>query len=102
VLFPTFRLLDRRMLLGGTNFGYLHSHTMEQALEHLASCGLGVVELGLAAPHLDLTDATAADVVRLRRTLDRLELACSSVNAAELNLISSNKGVAELAVRQYA
>jgi sugar phosphate isomerase/epimerase len=90
------------LVLGGTNFGYLNSCSLDDALAHLAGCGMRVVELGLAAPHFDLTTATRDDVNGLRATLDRLELDCCSVNAAELNLISQNVGVARLAVTQYA
>src|SRR5664279_2714831 len=90
------------LVLGGTNFGYLNSSSLDDALAHIAGCGMRVVELGLAAPHFDLTTATRDDVKALRATLDRLELDCCSVNAAELNLISQNVGVARLAVTQYA
>lgn len=90
------------LVLGGTNFGYLNSCSLDDALAHIAGCGMRVVELGLAAPHFDLTTAARDDVKALRATLDRLELDCCSVNAAELNLISQNAGVARLAVTQYA
>jgi len=87
--------------LGGTNFGYLNAHTLAEALQHLASCGMSMVELGLAAPHFDLQTSTTADAAALRALLAQLGLACSSVNATELNLISQNDGVAELALTQY-
>jgi sugar phosphate isomerase/epimerase len=86
--------------LGGTNFGYLNAHSLQAALEHLSSCGASLVELGLAAPHFDLAQATGADVRSLRSTLERRGLTCTSVNAAELNLISQNAAVGELAVAQ--
>jgi sugar phosphate isomerase/epimerase len=92
----------RELQLGGSNFGYLNSHSLNDALEHLASCGITVVELGLAAPHFDLASATDRDVAALHTALDRLGLQCSSVNAAELNLISQNKGIADVAIRQYS
>ncbi|MGH8851529.1 MAG: sugar phosphate isomerase/epimerase family protein [Casimicrobiaceae bacterium] len=90
------------MQLGGTNFGYLNTHSLNDSLEHLASCGIEVVELGLAAPHFDLATASDRDVSALRGSLDRLYLRCHSVNAAELNLISQNTGVAGVAMQQYS
>ena len=89
------------LTIGGTNFGYLNACSLAESLEHLASCGLAVVELGLAAPHFDLRLATPADVSALRDELARHHLVCSSVNAAELNLISQNEAVAQLAIEQY-
>ena len=55
-----------RLRLGGTNFGYLNARTLAEALQHLASCGMTMVELGLAAPHFDLQTSTTADVAALR------------------------------------
>ena len=57
--------------LGGSNFGYLHSHSLQGALEHLAACGMEVVELGLAAPHFDLMAATGYEITSLRIRLNR-------------------------------
>ncbi len=87
--------------LGGTNFGYLYAHGLDASLEHLASVGVKVVELGLAPPHFDLESFDAQDCRRLRQRLDGLGLVCSSVNLAELNLITQNRGFAALALRQY-
>lgn len=86
--------------LGGTNFGYLNACGLAESLEHLASCGMSTVELGLTAPHFDLHTATPADFSAARRALADAGLRCSSVNAAELNLISQNEAVAQLAVSQ--
>jgi sugar phosphate isomerase/epimerase len=63
---------------------------------------LRAVELGLAPPHFDLHRASIADVDALRRALDHNGLTCTSVNAAELNLISQHEAVGELAVAQYS
>ncbi len=89
------------MQLGGTNFGYLNAHGLEDTLDHLASTGLKVVELGLAPPHVDLESIDSARCREIRQRLGQFGLKCSSVNAAELNLISQNEGVSALAVRQY-
>jgi sugar phosphate isomerase/epimerase len=89
------------LTIGGTNFGYLNACTLAESLAHMASCGIEVIELGLAAPHFDLHVATAEDISALRDELAFHQLVCSSVNAAELNLISQNEAVAQLAIEQY-
>lgn len=87
--------------LGGTNFGYLNAHGLDASLSHLASVGIKVVELGLAPPHVDLENFSSDDCRRLRRRFEELGMTCSSVNIAELNLITQNSGIAALARRQY-
>jgi sugar phosphate isomerase/epimerase len=89
------------MQLGGTNFGYLNAYSLDDSLVHLASVGLKVVELGLAPPHIDLDEIGEPACRQLRHRIEALGLKCSSVNVAELNLISQNSGVAGLTMRHY-
>jgi len=92
--------VQKERRLGGTNFGYLNACTLAESLDHLASCGVTEIELGLAAPHFDLHTATAADFAGLRKQLARLGMRCTSVNTAELNLISQSEAVSRLALAQ--
>lgn len=91
---------NEKLRLGGTNFGYINACTLAQSLDHLASCGVTEVELGLAAPHFDLHTARPADFAAVRKQLARLGIRCTSVNAAELNLISQSEAVSQLALAQ--
>jgi sugar phosphate isomerase/epimerase len=79
----------------------LYTASLESTLESIARAGFSLVEIAPLSPHLTLTGREEAANRALRLLLDRLHLTCVSVNAPELNLISPNLQVRELALEQY-
>jgi sugar phosphate isomerase/epimerase len=86
--------------VGITTFGFLFRTSLPEALETIASAGYRDVEIADVAPHLP-TDASHAERREVRVLLDRLGLRCTSLNPPELNLISPNREIRELALREY-
>lgn len=89
------------MRVGITTYGFLYSATLEATLESIAAAGYRLVEVAPAPPHLLLADSDRAPRVRLARELERLNLTCVSINPTELNLISTNPVLRDVALRHY-
>jgi sugar phosphate isomerase/epimerase len=87
--------------VGMTTFGFLYEVTLEGALENIARAGYRQVEIAPVPPHLLATSTDAAGRRRLKKFIDDVGLECVSINPAELNLVSPNAEIRELAVRQY-
>jgi sugar phosphate isomerase/epimerase len=83
-----------------TTYGYLYSASLDGALESIAGAGFRTVEIAPSPPHLMLTGDRSSRA-RLARQLEQLKLSCVSINPTELNLISTNVDLRELALRQY-
>jgi sugar phosphate isomerase/epimerase len=89
------------MRVGITTYGYLYTASLESSLESIARAGFRLVEIAPLAPHLTLTGREKAHTQALRLRLERLHLTCVSVNAPELNLISANPQLRDVALEQY-
>jgi sugar phosphate isomerase/epimerase len=89
-----------RFRVGITTFGFLFRTTLAQALETIAEAGYRDVEISLVEPHLS-TDPSHADRRKLSALLASLGLRCTSLNPPELNLVSPNPEIRELALREY-
>jgi sugar phosphate isomerase/epimerase len=89
------------MRVGITNFGFLYHLSLESCLEVIARAGYRLVEITPTPPHVLVTELDEDRRRRLRKQLDSLDLECASINAAELNLISPNRDIRELALRHY-
>jgi len=87
--------------VGMTNFGFLYRRSLESSLEAIAGAGFRLVEITPAPPQILVTELDRDARMRLRKRLDDLGLTCVSVNGTELNLISPNREIRELALRQY-
>lgn len=85
-----------------TTFGYLYRSTLGAALESIAVAGYRTVEIAVVPPLMHVTAMDQSSRKQLKRRLDDLHLTCVSVNPVELNLISSNPEIRELAWRHYA
>jgi len=86
--------------VGMTTFGFLYRVPLEQALETVAAAGYHQVEIAPVPPHLP-TNPDAGERRRLKKLIGDLGLDCVSLNPPELNLVSSNPEIRDLAVRQY-
>lgn len=84
-----------------TTFGYLYRASVQAALESIAAAGYRLVEIAPAPPQLLVTEFAAEQRARLKGLLGDLNLACVSINPPELNLISPNPEIRELALRHY-
>lgn len=84
-----------------TTYGYLHLETLESALESIARAGYKLVEIMPVSPHLSVSSFDWLQRKRLKRVLLDQGLTCVSINAAELNLISLNSDLQNVALRQY-
>lgn len=84
-----------------TTFGYLYRATLESSLESIARAGYRSVEIAVVPPHLSVTTIDRRTRRQLKRLLKDEGLECVSVNPVELNLISSNPEIRELALRHY-
>jgi sugar phosphate isomerase/epimerase len=87
--------------VGMTTFGFLFRTSLAEALETIAAAGYRDVEIADVAPHLG-TDASQAERREVAALLDRLGLRCTSLNPPELNLVSPNPQIRELALREYS
>ena len=90
------------MRIGMTTYGYLYSAPLEGALESIAHAGFKLVEIAPSPPHLVRTDEDRGSRLKLVRKLEQLQLTCISINPTELNLISTNPDLRDLALRLYA
>jgi deoxyribonuclease-4 len=88
--------------LAGSTFGYLHHHSLSEALDDLAAHDFDAIELTPAPPHLHPPALGAYDRRALARRLALLGLRCLSVNPSfgDLNIISTNPEFRELSLRQ--
>jgi sugar phosphate isomerase/epimerase len=89
------------MQIGITTYGYMYSASLESSLESIAAAGFRSVEIAPAPPHVFLARRDQDQRRQLSRLLERLGLACVSVNPPELNLISANPDLREVALRYY-
>jgi sugar phosphate isomerase/epimerase len=87
--------------IGMETFGYLYRATLQSSLESIARAGYATVEISSVPPHLPVTGFDVVQRRQLKRLLDDLGLTCVSVNNIELNLISPNTELREVALRQY-
>ncbi len=90
------------MRIGMTTYGYLYSASIEGALESIARAGFKLVEITPSPPHMVLTDGDRGSRLKLVRKLEQLQVTCVSINPTELNLISTNPDLRELALRSYS
>lgn len=92
---------DAAMRLGASTFGFLYRTSLDESLRIIAEAGYRDVELAPQPPHMPSSGITPGQVRELRKNLESNELRCTSLNPPELNLISANGELRELAVRQY-
>jgi sugar phosphate isomerase/epimerase len=85
--------------VGISSLGFLHHRTLAGALESAAESGYRLVDVSPTAPHLYLPGFGHYERRSLARLLEKLGLACVSVNPYDLNLISSNLEYADLSRR---
>jgi len=89
------------MRIGITTYGFMYTAPIEASLESIALAGFKQVEIAPAPPHLLLAEHDLAKRLRLRRLLEHLNLTCVSINPPELNLISANPHLRQVALRYY-
>ncbi len=89
------------MQLGVTSWGFLYHATLVDSFAQIADAGYRLVEIGASAPHLDLSDVKSDECRRIRRALDRYGLTCVAINPIEMNPVSPNAAIRDLAHRQY-
>jgi sugar phosphate isomerase/epimerase len=89
------------MPLGAATWGFIYHCNLDGALKEIADAGYRLVEIGGSPPHLDLSQVTSDNSRRIKRELDRHELRCLAINPIEMNPISPNEAISELATRQY-
>jgi sugar phosphate isomerase/epimerase len=89
------------MPLGATTWGFIYHRNLEGALNEIADAGYRMVEIGGSPPHLDLSEVTSESGRRIKRELDRRDLRCLAINPIEMNPISPNAEISEIATRQY-
>ncbi len=90
------------MRIGMTTYGYLYKASLEGALGSIARAGFKLVEITPSPPHMVLTDGDRGSRLKLVRKLEQLQLTCVSINPTELNLISTNPDLRELALSSYS
>jgi sugar phosphate isomerase/epimerase len=89
------------MRIGITTYGFMYVASLASSLESIARAGFKLVEIAPAPPHLLLAEHDLEKRKRLVRRFDHLGLSCVSVNPPELNLISANPDLREVALRYY-
>ncbi|SJM63861.1 sugar phosphate isomerase/epimerase [Gulosibacter sp. 10] len=91
---------DASLALAGATYSWMHQDTLEHALDALAEVGFAQVELTTAGPHIQARSAGFLERYQLRRRLDRLGLAPTSVNPGflDINLLSPHNDFRELSV----
>lgn len=90
------------LALGATTYGYMYRRNLDDSLRAVAAAGYNIVELLAAPPHLDPMRFGWYERRSLKELLSNLGLSCAAVNPAELNLLSANGALRELAVEQYS
>jgi sugar phosphate isomerase/epimerase len=86
--------------LAASNFGYYHRRDLLASLRSIATIGYHLVEISAVPPHLYVPDFDNSARRQLKRYLNDLGLECTSVNTSELNLVSLNSELREVALRQ--
>ena len=89
------------MPLGAATWGFVYHCPLAGALREITAAGYGMVELGGSPPHLDLSDVSAAERRQIKANLHHHGLRCLAINAIEMNPISPNAAIFELAAAQY-
>jgi sugar phosphate isomerase/epimerase len=89
------------MRIGITTYGFMYTASLEASLEFIAFAGFRLVEIAPAPPHLLLAEHDLDQRKRLRRLFEHLNLTCVSINPPELNLISANPQLRQVALRYY-
>lgn len=84
-----------------TTFGYLYRRGLAESLQSIAEAGYRLVEIAPTPPHLLMPAFDSGQRRRLRGRLEDLGLTCCSVNPPDLNLISPNPELREVARRYY-
>jgi L-ribulose-5-phosphate 3-epimerase len=87
--------------LGAASWGFIYREDLDGAFGQIAECGYRLVEIGASPPHLDLSELRPEARRQIKRELDRHGLRCVAANAIELNPISPNAAIADLAFHQY-
>jgi L-ribulose-5-phosphate 3-epimerase len=86
--------------VGVSTYGYLHREPLDGALSSIARAGYALAEIALAPPHFYTAAAGPLEVSALNRLFNQLGLTCVAVTPVELNPISPNAALRELALEQ--
>jgi sugar phosphate isomerase/epimerase len=91
-----------RRPIGAATYTYLYSHTLDRALESLASLGMELVELTAAWPHVEDCTFDSSRAQSTRQHMERLGLVPTSFNPTylDLNIASSSPGMRRETLRQ--
>ncbi len=84
-----------------TTYGYLYRATLEASLDSIARAGFHLVEISAVAPHVPATAFDWDERRQVKRLLEDRGLTSVAINAPELNLISPNREVRDVALGQY-
>lgn len=87
--------------VGMTTYGYLYRATLEASLDSIARAGFHLVEISAVAPHVPATAFDWDERRQVKRLLEDRGLTSVAINAPELNLISPNREVRDVALGQY-
>jgi L-ribulose-5-phosphate 3-epimerase len=89
------------MKLGASNWGFLYQRTLHEAVAELAASGYEAVELCATPPHAYPPSFGYLEARDLKQLLRRHDMTCASINPTEMNLISPNAAIRELAFDQF-
>lgn len=90
------------LTLGAATFNYLNRYSLEEALDHLASCGFRYIEMMSTPPHMFPRHLAPAQRRGIRRALEGRQLTLTSMQPTyfDLNLISVNPAIRQESIRQ--
>lgn len=89
------------MELGASNWAYLYRKTLHEAIEDLARCGYGMVEICATPPHVYTPSFGHLEARDLKRLFAEHGLHCVTVNPTETNLVSPNPAIRQLSFDQF-
>lgn len=92
---------DPSIQVGMATYGYLYRTTLEASFDSIAKAGYRLVEISAVGPHVPASAFEWSERRQLGRLLKERGLTCVALNPPELNLISPNQEVRDVALRQY-
>ena len=92
---------DAALPLAATTFGFLYRTSLNDALREIAEAGYRRVELAAGPPHLPVGELGPAERRLVSQQLQGHGLQCVATNPLELNPVTANADLYEVAYRQY-
>lgn len=87
--------------VAATTFGFIYRATLDDALRQIADAGYSQVELAVGPPHFPSLPVSPGERRHVKQQLEHYGLSCVSTNPLELNPVTANPDLFEVARRQY-